>query len=150
MTTLDPGARVVLTHGLAASPRSTALRASRAAPSMTCGLDVLVQDVMAAITTAPWSSSNWPAAVVTGTRSWGRSLATGRLTRGESPTSSCPMAGGSLAGNDSDDAWSAEPATLGMVSPATYPRMSWRHWAFASESETRSWGRFGPAMDGTT
>src|SRR5262249_51184411 len=57
MTTLEPGASVVLTHGLRASPRSTALRASSAAPSMTDGLDVLVHEVIAAITTAPWSSS---------------------------------------------------------------------------------------------
>src|SRR4030095_3709098 len=55
MTTLDPGASEVLTHGLEARPRSTALRASRPAPSMTDGLEVLVQLVMAAITTWPWS-----------------------------------------------------------------------------------------------
>src|SRR5215467_11632268 len=67
MTTLDPGASVVLTHGFAARPRSTALRASRAAPIITCGLDVFVQDVMEAMTTDPWSSSNdAPSAVVHG------------------------------------------------------------------------------------
>jgi hypothetical protein len=58
MTTLDPGASEVFTHGLAESPRSTALRASRAAPIITCGLDVLVHEVIDAMTTAPWSSSN--------------------------------------------------------------------------------------------
>ena len=58
MTTLDPGASVVFTHGLRARPRSTALLASSAAPIITCGFDVLVQDVIDAITTAPWSSSN--------------------------------------------------------------------------------------------
>src|SRR5215468_6780660 len=57
MTTLEPGASVVLTHGLRARPRSTAFLASSAAPTMTLGLDVLVHDVMAAMTTAPWSSS---------------------------------------------------------------------------------------------
>src|SRR5918993_5603814 len=56
MTTLEPGASVVLTHGLLDRPLSTALRASRAAPIMTCGFEVLVQEVIAAITTAPWSS----------------------------------------------------------------------------------------------
>src|SRR3974377_447877 len=56
MTTLDPGASVVFTHGLRFRPRSTALRASRAAPTMTEGLDVFVQEVMAAITTLPWST----------------------------------------------------------------------------------------------
>jgi hypothetical protein len=53
MTTLEPGASVVLTHGLRSSPASTALRASSAAPIMTCGLEVLVQEVIAAITTEP-------------------------------------------------------------------------------------------------
>src|SRR5262245_26111979 len=58
MTTLDPGARLVFTHGLASSPRSTAFLASSAAPTITCGLDVLVHEVIDAITTAPWSNSN--------------------------------------------------------------------------------------------
>src|SRR3712207_6610674 len=56
MTTFDPGASVVFTHGLVVRPRSTAFLASRAAPIMTCGLDVLVQDVIAAMTTWPWST----------------------------------------------------------------------------------------------
>src|SRR4029079_5951095 len=57
----DPGAQLVLTHGLVASPRATALRASRPAPSMTDGFDVFVQLVMAAITTDPCRSANrWP------------------------------------------------------------------------------------------
>ncbi|CNH50381.1 Uncharacterised protein [Mycobacterium tuberculosis] len=53
MTTCEPGAIVVFTHGLEVSPFSTALRASSAAPSITSGLEVLVHDVTAAITTAP-------------------------------------------------------------------------------------------------
>src|SRR3712207_9240752 len=57
MTTFDPGASVVFTHGWVVRPRSTAFLASRAAPIMTCGLDVLVQDVIAAMTTWPWSTS---------------------------------------------------------------------------------------------
>src|SRR3954470_17614114 len=56
MTTLDPGASVVFTHGLAVRPRSTAFLASSAAPIITCGLEVFVQEVMAAITTWPWST----------------------------------------------------------------------------------------------
>src|SRR5919199_3341663 len=56
MTTLDPGARVVFTHGLLTRPRSTAFLASRAAPIITCGLEVLVHDVIAAMTTWPWST----------------------------------------------------------------------------------------------
>ena len=42
-----------LTQGFVVRPRSTAFLASRAAPTMTEGLDVLVQLVIEAITTAP-------------------------------------------------------------------------------------------------
>jgi hypothetical protein len=53
VTTRDPGARLVLTQGLLLSPRSTAFRATSPAPIMTEGLEVLVQLVIAAMTTAP-------------------------------------------------------------------------------------------------
>ena len=56
MTTLEPGASVVFTQGLVASPASTAFLASSAAPTMTDGFEVLVHEVMAAITTEPWST----------------------------------------------------------------------------------------------
>src|SRR6478735_6966326 len=99
----------VLTHGLADRPFSTALRASRAAPSMTDGLDVLVQEVIDAITTAPWSRMNSPL-------SSDRTL-TGLVGRPSDPlaadcTSTAPSsandrAAGSLAGNDSSTASSS-------------------------------------------
>ena len=57
MTTLEPGASVVFTQGRLCRPRSTAFLASSAAPIITDGLDVLVHEVMAAMTTAPWSIS---------------------------------------------------------------------------------------------
>src|SRR5919201_6161729 len=75
MTTLEPGAREVLTHGFALSPRSTAFLASRPAASITDGLEVLVQLVMAAITTCPWSrSKGLPSATRTGAAMLGRPL----------------------------------------------------------------------------
>ena len=50
-----------MTHGLRSRPRSTAFFASRPAPTITDGLEVLVQEVIEAITTAPWSiSTSWP------------------------------------------------------------------------------------------
>src|ERR1700691_2120391 len=55
MTTLDPGASVVFTHGLRDRPALTAFLARRAAPTMTNGFEVFVQEVIAAITTEPWS-----------------------------------------------------------------------------------------------
>ena len=53
MTARDPGASEVLTHGGVFKPRATALRARRPAATITVGLLVLVQEVMAAITTEP-------------------------------------------------------------------------------------------------
>src|SRR4030081_2598878 len=57
VTTFDPGARLVFTHGCRVNPRSTAFFATRPAPIITLGFDVFVQLVIAAITTAPWSSA---------------------------------------------------------------------------------------------
>src|SRR6266702_8406151 len=94
MTTLDPGANVVLTHGLRFRPRSTAFLASKAAPIITVGLDVLVQDVIAAMATAPWSNSNvWPSTVTV----------VGWLGRPPDPLAA-EYDGESLAGKDSWDA----------------------------------------------
>ena len=53
MTTREPGASEVFTQGLHCRPASTALRASRPAAIITEGLDVLVQLVIAAMTTDP-------------------------------------------------------------------------------------------------
>ena len=53
MTTRDPGARLVFTHGRVSSPASTAFFAIRPAATMTEGFEVLVQLVIAAITTEP-------------------------------------------------------------------------------------------------
>ncbi|MNP81208.1 hypothetical protein D3C76_1795100 [compost metagenome] len=53
MTTLEPGASELLTHGLRVRPFSTAFFATSPAAIITLGLEVLVQEVIAAITTAP-------------------------------------------------------------------------------------------------
>ena len=55
VTAREPGASEVLTVALTDSPRASALRASRPAPTITVGLLVLVHDVIAAIATEPWS-----------------------------------------------------------------------------------------------
>src|SRR3954469_16640226 len=111
MTTLEPGASEVFTHGLAASPRSTAFFASSPAPTITDGLDVLVHEVIEAITTAPWSISYAvPPDVVTGVGLLARvspGVRAGSGGAGRSlPWAAAPAAGGSLAGNDS-----AEPSS---------------------------------------
>src|SRR5262245_24841141 len=56
VTTFDPGASDALTQGRTDRPRSTAFLATRPAAIITDGLEVLVQLVMAAITTDPCSS----------------------------------------------------------------------------------------------
>ncbi|GIU99246.1 MAG: hypothetical protein KatS3mg014_0862 [Actinomycetota bacterium] len=53
MTTREPGASDVFTHGFVSRPRSTARLASSPAASITEGFEVFVQLVMAAIATEP-------------------------------------------------------------------------------------------------
>src|SRR4051794_16233666 len=113
MTTLEPGASEVFTHGLRERPFSTAFLASRAAPIMTDGFEVLVQEVIAAITTAPWSSSNSAPSRLTVTGLLGRPAAgSAAPSWGRSPLEPREMAGESEAGNDSADASSAGPSML--------------------------------------
>src|SRR5919199_3329525 len=107
MTTLDPGASVVFTHGLVVSPASTAFLASSAAPIITCGLDVLVQEVIAAITTWPWSTSvSVPSSITTRVGFDGRSPAAPVVAACGLPASPLPVsegAAGSEAGEESAD-----------------------------------------------
>src|SRR5438309_84840 len=65
VTTFEPGASDVLTHGFERSPRASALRARMPAPIITEGFEVFVQLVIAAITTWPWSSSKLSSPSVT-------------------------------------------------------------------------------------
>src|SRR5436190_18056456 len=58
-TTWLPGASEVLTHGFAFRPLTAALRASSPAPINTLGLEVLVHEVIAAMTTSPWPRSKF-------------------------------------------------------------------------------------------
>ncbi len=57
MTTFEPGASEVLTQGLVVMPRSTAFFATSPAATMTDGFEVLVQLVIAAMTTEPLTTS---------------------------------------------------------------------------------------------
>src|ERR1700675_4905379 len=56
-TTWLPGASEVLTQGFPVRPLAAPLRASSPAPISTLGFEVLVQEVIAAITTSPWPRS---------------------------------------------------------------------------------------------
>src|SRR3712207_8920073 len=118
MTTLDPGASVVFTHGLVARPRSTAFLASRAAPIITCGFEVLVQEVMAAITTWPWSTSvSVPSSITTRVGLLGRSPTTAPWEAPCGlPLSPLPCAKG-LAGSEAGVGYSTGPAAAGPAGP---------------------------------
>jgi len=54
VTTFEPGASELFTQGLRFRPFSTAFFATSPAAIITLGLEVLVQEVMAAMTTAPF------------------------------------------------------------------------------------------------
>ena len=118
MTTLEPGASDVLTQGFRSRPFSTAFFANSAAPIMTDGLDVFVQDVIAAITTAPWSTTPlMPSAKVTSTGCDCRPSAAFAAVCVGAGADSWPVADvGSDAGNDSASAsswasWIESPST---------------------------------------
>ena len=152
MTTFEPGASEVFTQGLTSRPFSTAAFASRPAASITYGFDVFVHDVMAAMTTWPWSrSKDAPSAVVTGTLATGRDDDSGvdsvDAVGSGSPVPATLSAGatGSDAGNDCADAASTAWASDGSDSVSAA-----RNIGFDSVSGTRSCGRFGPASDGVT
>ena len=113
MTAREPGARLVLTVGPTVRPRATALRASRPAPTITVGLEVLVQLVMAAMATDPVRTGRGRAFGVdrhgavegrpgVARRGHGRRAEAGVLAT--STGSAATNAGGSLAGKDSCDA----------------------------------------------
>src|ERR1700728_4502990 len=102
MTTLEPGASVVFTHGLRSSPASTAFLATSAAPIMTDGLDVFVHDVIAAMTTDPWSTDVVvPSSSVTSTGAEARPLAAAGRSGSGSTTPFFSGVNGSDAGNGS-------------------------------------------------
>ncbi len=106
MTTFEPGASVVFTHGLRVRPLSTAFLATSAAPIMTDGFEVLVHEVMAAMTTDPWSTSvSVPSSRVTFVGELTRPTGPDTVAAWGAPWSLTPWyAGGSLAGKDSADA----------------------------------------------
>src|SRR3954453_15213431 len=123
VTTFDPGARLVLTHGLRVRPRSNAFLATRPAPIMTLGFDVFVQLVIAAMTTAPC----WSSVVTAGSATAAEAVPVVAETC-EEPPASAPF---------------FEEEAIIALSPAWNP-------LFACFSDTRSCGRFGPARHGST
>ena len=120
-----------MTHGLRTRPRSTAFFASSPAPIITAGLDVFVHEVIAAITTAPWSISTVSPSIVSST-----------AVRSTVAVS----AGASLASIDSASASSTAPLPSATPNDGSAAEKALR----ASRSGIRSCGRRGPAIDGST
>ncbi len=154
MTTLEPGASEVLTQGLRVRPRARALRATSPAAIITSGFEVLVQLVMAAMTTDPWVRGKRVPSSSTGTTSWARA---------PTPTSSHPQP---LGGQVSLAVLTASVMPVALSPPSPAQRLTptdWAgtglskvsvsslcHWAFMLRRSTRSCGRLGPASEGTT
>ena len=114
VTTFEPGARLDFTHGRRSRPRSTAFFARRPAATITNGFDVFVHEVIAAITTEPWSSrTTWPSSSHSIPAVRSGATATGAASTSWPPVDSWEPGsvyeGGSLAGNDSASASSTGP-----------------------------------------
>src|SRR5437867_5739923 len=126
VTTFEPGAGLVFTHGWLDRPRSTARFASSPAPIITLGFDVFVQLVIAAITTEPWSTR----------------CAAG-ATAGPSATATDPSLIIAAAARITDGGSAAFFAADCMLPSAVWNPL------FACLSDTRSCGRLGPARLGS-
>ena len=120
MTTFDPGARLVFTHGLLVSPFATAFFASTPAAIITDGFDVFVQLVMAAMTTDP--SVSTPPGISTGSTTPGAAIGSGG-----SAFLAAALSFGSASANDAFTSLSAT-RSCGRLGPArlgsTVPRSS--------------------------
>ena len=125
VTTFEPGARLVFTHGFRVRPRSNAFFATRPAPIMTLGFDVLVQLVIAAMHDRTVLEV--------------RVATAGRRRR---PSDAPPAVADTCDEPPASAPFFDEDAII-ELSPAWKP-------LFACFSDTRSCGRFGPARHGST
>ena len=117
---------LVLTQWGTASPRATAFRARSPAPTITDGLEVLVQLVMAAMTRVPSVISAVPV-----------SSSTSTLRRSPFAEAVAPLA-------------PEPPLARGSGMPGRSPGRSRRKLERRPVSAMRSCGRFGPATEGST
>src|SRR5271165_391459 len=128
VTTIDPGTSEVFTHDGTLRPFSTAFFATNPAATSTDGLEVFVQLVIAAITTLPCFSA-WSSFTCSCTESCCESIPAG-----------CPP---SLSHRDSCLGGTCWPGFNKLGS-------AFSNDSAAADNGTRSWGRFGPAMLGST
>src|SRR5262245_33349341 len=131
-TTCEPGASDVFTQGLTVSPLATAFLANRPAPILTLGFDVLVQDVIAAMTTSPWP------------RSCGRPSTWKRF---EGPAFEKSLSSGAVAIEGCSSNTSLPPPSPPLLNSLT---IAFAKPVLTSLSAMRSCGRLGPASEGST
>ena len=131
VTTREPGASEVFTHGFDSSPASTARFASSPAASITVGFDVFVQLVIAAITTEPCRTTPWFSG--TGSSDPGS-------TRSSVSTATVGLPPSSRR----------RPTSVGSGSGSSRSRKASTNEDHTCGSATRSCGRFGPATEGST
>jgi hypothetical protein len=127
VTTFEPGASDVFTHGRVRSPFATAFCARRPAASITLGLLVFVQLVIAAITTAPCCRRNFSPLCSQG-------IPVSSVWTGASP---------SITATAFSVGWADVAPDICAANASAYI-------FFDAESGMRSCGRFGPARLGTT
>src|SRR5262245_29914057 len=139
VTASEPGARLVLTHGLVCRPHSAAFFASKPAASMTDGFEVFVQLVMAAITTEPCDT--WCI-------SWLRVMAT-RGGRTCDAVAACAAPTAAWAPPSAVKRATAFSGGFGAVLRCKFGS-DVAKFSFTWLSGTRSCGRVGPASDGST
>ena len=136
MTTRDPGASEVFTHGLDSSPASTARLARRPAAIITVGFEVFVQLVMAAMTTEPCRISalfSFTGCAFSG--STGRDVS---------------ISGSSFVPPCAPPSSINRPTSVGSGSGSIRSRNASMNDSHTPVSGTRSCGRLGPAIDGST
>ena len=154
MTTVEPGASEVFTHGLRVRPLASAFRASSPAATITYGFEVLVQEVIAAITTRPWSRSKVSSSRVTAIASPVRPLDRRHRRAGDRRARLAALVvvvlGRRVGGREGlvERLVVARAELLGGVVVELRQRLE--EGRLGVVSETRSCGRFGPAIDGTT
>ena len=131
MTTCEPGARLVFTHGFVLNPRATAFCASTPAATITDGFDVFVQLVMAAMTTEP--SASEPGG-----------------TSGDGFAPNAPTGPPPNAVEGATGAATGSATIVGLFTPAFSFGSASANDSFIFLSGTRSCGRVGPARHDST
>src|SRR5512141_441379 len=137
VTTFDPGAGLVFSHGRVLRPFSTAFFATSPAPLITEGLEGFVQLVVAAIPTEPSCRSYTPL-----------SSRTDVVPGFHAPVPGVRISSVVLPPSPIHRSAPSSPFSIRASSPHAEPAL--RNASLASFSGTRSCGRRGPAMHGST